>query len=68
MKAKVTDIIKLVSKHFYLVTKGSRINYNKGEFEAYEMIAKGSAMIDIINRTDLNKNQKKEIVEIIKTL
>ena len=68
MNEKLTDTIKLVSKHFDLVVKGRKINYINGEFDAYEMIAKGNAMLDVISRTTLNRIQKKQILKIIKEL
>ena len=68
MKATKEDACKLVSKYFGLAAKGKQINYAMGQFHAYEMIAKGNAMLDVITRPALNKNQKKELIKLIKEL
>ncbi len=68
MKATKEDACKLVSKCYDLVIKGKKISYCKGNLEAYEMIAKGHSIIDVLNRQELNENQKKELIKIIKKL
>ena len=60
--------VELVSKHYDLVVKGKRVNYINGEFYGYELIAKGNAILDILTRPALNRNQKNEFVEIIKKI
>jgi hypothetical protein len=68
MKATKEDAIRLVSDWFTVVIKDKEVKPFIGEFDGYELIAKGHAIIDIVNRGALNKNQKIELVEMIKSL
>jgi ribosomal protein L30E len=65
---KDEDAIALVDKYFEIALETKTGKYMVGHFEAYELIAKGNAILDVITRPALNKNQKKEIVKIIKEL
>ena len=68
MKATKEDAVRLVSDHFQLVVEGKHVKPLIGEFEGYELIAKGKAIIEVANTPSLNKNQKQELFKIIKEL
>ena len=68
MKATRAEADRLVSKHFELLIEKEGSEYQKGQFEAYELISKGYAILDVMTRPALNKFQKEVIVNFIKEL
>jgi F0F1-type ATP synthase delta subunit len=60
--------LDLVKNYFDLVTKDKKINHFIGEFDGYEFIAKGHAIIHVLNTPAFNRNQKKELVKLIKEM
>jgi len=71
MKATKEDAARLVSEYFDLILKRYKakgVNYFKGDFDAYELIAKGEALLDVLNRPSLDKSQKRVLIEVIKGL
>jgi len=60
--------LDLVKNYFDLVTKDKKINHFIGEFDGYEFIAKGNAILHVLNTPAFNRNQKKELVKSIKEI
>jgi len=60
--------LKLVKFYFDRETKGAKVNTFNGEFEAYELIAKGYSYLYVITRNDIDKLNKSKIILEIKNL
>lgn len=67
MKATKENAEQLVSDHFDLIIKDA-YEYKRGQFHAYELIAKGWAILDVMTRSALNKNQKKILIRFIEDI
>jgi hypothetical protein len=67
MKATKENAQELLSKHFDIIIKDA-YEYKRGQFYAYELIAKGWAILDVMTRPSLNKNQKKVLIRFIEDI
>ena len=72
MKKATKEIAaELVSDHFdyVLELRKTEKSYKiKKDFLGYELMAKGSAIIQVVNTTAYTENQKKEMVKFIQEL
>lgn len=60
--------IHLVSFYYSEIEKEYTHFFRVGIFEGCEYIAKGKSIIQVLATPALNKNQQKELIEIIKEL
>lgn len=67
-KATKETALELISACFAEVSKGTEFKPLSGEFESFEMIAKGFAHLSVCRCKTLNKNQKKEMHKLINEL
>lgn len=58
----------LVSSFFSQITVKEKIRPLSGEFECFEEIAKGFAMLAVVRQDHLNSNKKKILLQNIKKL
>jgi hypothetical protein len=70
MKATKEDALLLVSKKFGdIKKKGISIYYQKEQFDAWEMIAKGNAIIEVIEDESVKgRFAKRKLINLIKEL
>ena len=59
---------ELISICFDDITNGIKINCFTGEFDAYETIAKGHALLYLSKRNDINKYNKEQFALMIKSV